>query len=58
MGNMAVLKRAKGYVFKWATNPALADPWKTPFSNLTVYLQKPNNFKFASSFQRSHNVEV
>ena len=45
MGNMAVLRRAKGYVFKWAPNPALADPCGPPFSNLTVYLQKPENFK-------------
>ena len=32
MGNMAVLKRAKGYVFKLAPNPALADPRGPPFS--------------------------
>ena len=31
MGNMAVLRRAKGYVFKWAPNPALADPREPSF---------------------------
>ena len=31
MGHMAALRRTKGYVFKWAPNPALADPCRPSF---------------------------
>ena len=51
MGHVPALRRAKGYVFKWAPNPALADPCGHPFSNLTVYLQKPENFKSRIKFR-------
>ena len=40
MSNMAVVRRTKGYVSKWAPNTALADPCGPPFSNFITETEK------------------
>ena len=56
MGHMPALRMAKGYVFKWAPNPALADPCGPPFSNLAFIYRNRKIWKVASSFQLLYKV--